>query len=128
MINNLRILLVMQLSALSFTPNLLQSKPVDTKVALVTPSQADSFTPSAKIRQGGSRDAVERSAEQLVAPIFGVFDRLRQHLTAVMSQNILPKAEKASSSVETQVETDLGRTTQALALYHNLMGEGDEKF
>jgi hypothetical protein len=95
----------MQLSALSFTPNLLQSKPVDTKVALVTTSQADSFTPLVKIRQGTSPEVKELSlARKIATGIRTLCEALVKSMSTAQEKLPLRVEEKLSEPIDTTEE------------------------
>jgi hypothetical protein len=78
----------MQLSALSFAPNLLQNKAVDTKATLgshpLTSSKADSFTPSAKIRQGNSEEKAIIAGEELLSKGLNTTETALQNLVEVV--------------------------------------------
>jgi hypothetical protein len=111
----------MQLAALSFAPNLLQNKAVGTKATFastaLTPTQADSFTPSAKIRQGNSEESLERQFTKIVETTNAHLGK--KELTDINVQ------ESIFEHLNAQIEEV---STAAKNFYRNMMGEGDEQF
>ena len=111
----------MQLSALPFAPNLLQNKAVGTKATLgshpLTSSKADSFTPSAKIRQGNSEESLER-------PFAKIVETTNAHLGKKELTDINVQ-ESIVEHLNAQIEEV---STAAKNFYRNMMGEGDEQF
>ncbi|MCS6267846.1 MAG: hypothetical protein H2174_09810 [Vampirovibrio sp.] len=84
----------MQLSALSFAPNLLQNKPVGAQTTLasvqLTSSKADSFTPSAKIRQGNIEEGIIVGTEEVLSKGLEATGTVIKNLAEVKS-NMLPE-------------------------------------
>ena len=110
----------MQLAALSFAPNLLQNKAVGTKATLgsssLTSSKADSFTPSAKIRQGNTGEPLEQKFMKLIAEKIPILDRVDKEGNQVL--------KALAHSLKQQWEDSNTRPLK----YEDLMEERDELF